>query len=94
MTGGGGHKINTDKTIYLQGCQSHQLTGMVIPSLLNGVMGLKLTPKAEGMSICIEHTGCLRLMPIVYTMVILNICYREEGAFREPNQPVHLWVML
>lgn len=86
--------MNAAKTIYLQGCQSHKLTGMVIPSLLKGVMGLKLTPKAEGMSMCIEHAGCLRVLPVVYTMVILNICYRKEGAFREPDQPVQLWVML
>lgn len=72
---GGGHKINAVKTIYLHGCQSHQLTGMVIPSLLNGIMGLKLTHKAEGMSICIEHTGCPRVLSVVYTMVILSICY-------------------
>lgn len=52
---GGGHTMNADKTIYLQGCQSHQLTGMVIPSLLKGAMGLKLTPRL-GAGVCALNT--------------------------------------
>lgn len=47
--------MNADKTIYLQGCQSHQLTGMVIPSLLKGAMGLKLTPRL-GAGVCALNT--------------------------------------
>lgn len=56
--------------------------------------GTEADTEAGGRSMCIEHASYLRVWPVVYTMVILNICYRREEAFREPDQSVQLWVML